>query len=600
MKRITPIILLAAALFAPLSMRAQVDKQVEVTKAYVPSVERATKLAVAPNMVDTVTMQPDIDYTITPLSLKTNLATAPIRPATVTYWEFNRPLPFYLKVGAGYPLNTALDFYASTQNPGTGYALAYVNHDGSYSKIRNDFGEKHNSTQLFNRIGAAAGKYVGRHVLEAEVNYTDRLTHAYGALQGVFIPADNPAVFTPGQAIRSGVGELRVRMGDDFLDLERLNFNVELYGSLFREYEVRQAGQYTVGADFSLGKRFGRHLFRLDLGGERWDRTKGSDYTDLVIRAGARYGYRGRGIDLVAGLDYCYDKVETAGSRISNYVLPYARLRFDLGQGYFVPFVELDGEWHNYSYESLTLLNPYTLYGTDLPKNGVDYNLRLGVDGNILGEKVAYRAYFGVTLAPDHLYWRAVALPDGGLSFEPERGRQTVASINVEVEYKPISRLHFSLGLHACQYRDTEDLEWCYDPAKAVCERRSWGNGEPAFRADAGMRYRGRKISFGIRADMQSVRSWSVWRPWSSSTGGGSSVQQWVGSATGTVSTQEYYPPMFRVPFTVDLCADFDWHVSNRVTIFAEGRNLCNSGLYRWAFFPELGANFTAGVKIQF
>ena len=159
MKRMLFVAALMAAL--PWGASAQVEKRVEVTKAYVPSVEGASKLAVVPDMTDTVKMRPEIDYTITPLSLQTTLATRPIRPATVTYWEFNRPLPFYLKAGMGYPFNSVLDFYASSQNPGTGYVVGYVNHEGRYSKIGNDFGVKNNSTRMFNRIGAAAGKYFG-------------------------------------------------------------------------------------------------------------------------------------------------------------------------------------------------------------------------------------------------------------------------------------------------------------------------------------------------------------------------------------------------------------------------------------------------------
>ena len=116
MKRMLFVAALMAAL--PWGASAQVEKRVEVTKAYVPSVEGASKLAVVPDMTDTVKMRPEIDYTITPLSLQTTLATRPIRPATVTYWEFNRPLPFYLKAGMGYPFNSVLDFYASSQNPG--------------------------------------------------------------------------------------------------------------------------------------------------------------------------------------------------------------------------------------------------------------------------------------------------------------------------------------------------------------------------------------------------------------------------------------------------------------------------------------------------
>ena len=159
MKKMLIVAALAAVL--PQLAAAQVEKQVEVTKAYVPKVESASKLAVQPDMTDTARMRPEIDYTITPLSLRTTLSPRPIRPATVTYWEFNRPLPFYLKAGAGYPLNSVLDFYASSQNPSTGYVVGYVNHEGRYADIKNDFGVKNNSTRMFNRIGAAAGKYFG-------------------------------------------------------------------------------------------------------------------------------------------------------------------------------------------------------------------------------------------------------------------------------------------------------------------------------------------------------------------------------------------------------------------------------------------------------
>lgn len=51
---------------------------------------------------------------------------------------------------------------------------------GCYSKIGNDFGVKNNSTRMLNRIGAAAGKYFGRHVLEGDLSYENRMYHRYG------------------------------------------------------------------------------------------------------------------------------------------------------------------------------------------------------------------------------------------------------------------------------------------------------------------------------------------------------------------------------------------------------------------------------------
>ncbi|MBR0330792.1 MAG: hypothetical protein IIX12_04245, partial [Alistipes sp.] len=77
MKRLLFTLLISCS---TLPLWAQVEKQVEVTKAYVPSLEQADKLAIIPDMTDTMTLRPEIDYTVTPLSLRTTLVTRPIRP----------------------------------------------------------------------------------------------------------------------------------------------------------------------------------------------------------------------------------------------------------------------------------------------------------------------------------------------------------------------------------------------------------------------------------------------------------------------------------------------------------------------------------------
>lgn len=176
-------ILLIAALCAvlPRTAGAQVRKEVEVTKEYIPSVEQAPKLPIAPDMTDTTQMRPEIAYAVSPFALNSPLELQPIHPTTVTFWNFNRPELCYLKAGAGYPLNSALDFHVATQHPNTGYALGYIHHEGRYADIRNDFDLKNKSMRMFNRAGAAAGKYIGKHIIEAAASYENRLSHRYGA-----------------------------------------------------------------------------------------------------------------------------------------------------------------------------------------------------------------------------------------------------------------------------------------------------------------------------------------------------------------------------------------------------------------------------------
>lgn len=576
--------LFAAALAAllPWSAGAQVEKQVEVTKAYVPALGSATKLAVEPDMTDTTRMRPEIDYAITPLSLQTTLQTRPIRPAQVTYWEFNRPKTFYVKAGAGYPFNTVFDFYASTQNPGTGYVVGYVNHEGRYADIRNDFGVKNNSVRMLNRIGAAAGKYVGRRVLEGEFSYENRAYHRYGAFYRVAEGAESEArpVVAPGALVDYGAADVAVRLGDDFKDLSRLNFDVSIRGGLFFDHSARtgsgdRARQTTVGASARIARGFGRHRFSLGVGYDLYSGRKSvlGFWTELV-RAGARYGIDGGLIRLEAGADYYYNRVSgTQGIKSHSYVIPFARLDFNLGTRGLKPFLEVDGGVYENSYRSLTQQNPYVENPAVVDKSSVDYNGRFGIGGSLWRGKMNYRVYGAFSIHDHHVYWlgnRTVSCDAAGTPameeecgcFTPVLARQTVTSINGEVEYRPVTTLKMMLGVHGYLYND--DVKY--------------GNGAPSFEGNFGIRYDGRKVAFGVGVLLQSERKWSVL------------VRD--GEEHRTVSAA--------VPFGADLRVDFGWRVSDAVTLFAEGRNLANRPLYAIAGYREYGANFTVGVKANF
>ena len=85
MKRFIYLILL---LVVPIVSSAQVAKQVEVEKNYTPIVGKAKKLAMVPDMTDTVMMHPDISYSFVPRSYETSLLTENFKPATISYWDF--------------------------------------------------------------------------------------------------------------------------------------------------------------------------------------------------------------------------------------------------------------------------------------------------------------------------------------------------------------------------------------------------------------------------------------------------------------------------------------------------------------------------------
>ncbi len=580
MKKIFCLAVLFAV--APCLLNAQVQKQVEVTKTYVPSVESAVKIPAVPDMVDTVKLRPEIDYTIVPLSLTRGFETRPIKPAKVTYWEFNRPRPFYIKAGAGYPLNSVFDFYASSQNPGTGYVVGYVNHEGRYADIKNSFNVKNNSVQLLNRIGAAAGKYFGRHTLEGEVSYENRLYHRYGA-SGSYIDDNSSAKAVGTGRPDYGDANVKLRFGDDFKDLSRLNFDIAVKANLFWDHSdfsgyTNPARQTGIGVQARLARRFGRHTLRVQGGFERMSGQKSLDgYAENLFNAGLRYGYAGNVVDFEAGADYYGDRIRSAES--GNYVIPYAHLRFDLGTKVLQPFAEADGGVYENSYRSLTRQNSYVFNPLTVAKSSVDYNFRFGVGGSLWRDKFIYRLYAGFSIRDNRLYWASLPINPSGPDavtlgyFIPVSGRQTVTSFNGEAEFRPMSNFRLILGVHGFIYND--EAVWRDGDRKA-----NLANGLPSFEALAKAQYDGRKVSFGVAAEMQSERRWTVGR--------------WDAGQAG------YVAGAFDAPFGIDLRINLDWHISGKVTFFAEGRNLANRKLYRYAFYPEYGANCTVGVKLDF
>ncbi|MBQ2728631.1 MAG: hypothetical protein IJF77_05370 [Alistipes sp.] len=561
------------AVMVPWSVMAQVEKQVEVSKNYVPSLEPATKLAIRPDKTDTMQLRPEIDYTITPLSLQTRLATRPIQPARVTYWEFNRPNPFYVKAGVGYPLQSVVDVYASTQNPGTGYALGYLNHEGRYAKIKNDFGLKNGSTRMANRVGAAAGKYLGRHIVEGDVHYDHRLFHRYGA----HYPSEWKHV--PGDQVGYSDVAATVRVGDDFQDLSRTNFEFKVAGDLFYDHSdligVAERGrQSNFGVQGRVARAFAKSRFDIGLGYTwMWGGRALENVDEHLLSSTIRYARHLARSSMEVGVDYYYNRSETATEeRTKHYVFPYVRLEFNLIKTAVKPFVEMDGRLQTNDFQSLATQNPYLPASTWLMKSTPEWAVRGGLMGYSKNNRFRYRAYLEGALQDDHIYWLLPVLDEAAPTMYaagwlvPWQERQTRYTMGAEVTYRPATNWVLDAAARFYAYDDEHKLQ----------------NGAPEWEAEFGVRYEGRKVRVGLRAVMQGERWWSMVM------------------SDDTKVIEERLIDRYKMPSAVDVQFDFEWRMSGMMALFVEGRNLLNSDLYDLPTMPEYGINALVGVRLTF
>lgn len=559
------IVLCLAVVALPAVAAAQVAKQVEVTKAYVPEVAEAVKLPIEPNMVDTVKMRPEIDYSISPKMYSTSLATHSFNPATVTYWEFNRPKNFYIKAGAGYPLNTIGDVYASIHNTRVGYLLAYLNHRGEYAKLPNYKKEKTDAMQMHNKVGVAGGLYCGKRIFEGDVNYNSEMYHRH-AFDGSDIDFEDM--------------EAKLRFGDNFTDLSRVNFEVAVVGNYFNDKagwlsvdNKRRLQEAHAGAKARVAREFKKHYFELAAGYDgRWGFWDLDDYADNTAMVGLKYGYKKELFELMVGADYYYDKVATR-EKASHYLLPQVKLRFNISQREFVtPFLEIESELESNSYHSLVKRNPYLDFvERNLSmRNSVNYDMRFGIEGRFAKDKFAYRLYAGMLFIENSIYWYNYDY----MWLRPISARRTVMSLNLDMDYKPISNLELSAGLHG--YVNNEF---------AKLDDKDIKGGRPKFDAYLKARYDFGKVAIGASSDFYGKTEWSSFERIDPAQAPESSNMQ-----MRTVVT----------PFCANVNLNVDWQVAKQCTLFLEGRNLANAKIYHWAWYRELGIHFTVGARVNF
>ena len=138
------------------------NRELDVTREYEPTVNSAVKLGIKPNMVDTASLRVDVDYEITPDPIQYRSEVTPIKPVSVSVDDLHEELPFYIKAGLGVPFQSVLDANISSIRNLNGKWGLYVNHYGSWSKRKNYDGLKTPGSQTFNTVGVFGEHRFGR------------------------------------------------------------------------------------------------------------------------------------------------------------------------------------------------------------------------------------------------------------------------------------------------------------------------------------------------------------------------------------------------------------------------------------------------------
>lgn len=551
------VILIVALSLATVELSAQVTKRVEVTKAYTPEINRAKKLMLEPDMSDTVTLRPDIDYSITPRSIESRLSQSLYQPMIVPLSESKatQSESLYTKVALGAPFSSLLDIYASKPLSGGGYIMGYINHSGDYGKRDNIYGESTSANQSQNVLGVAVRKTYNEKQAETNVYYVHDIWDRYATPT----PEDNHVRYQ-----RLGVDG---SYGDNYSDWSRWNFATDVGLDMFWANGGNDVTSFDLGVN--AGHKLG--MGKLYLGAEFYLAKGSGDYQNNSISFESSYTFTLKKLDFKLGAVYLYDVVDSdvADSKDSN-ILPSLKVKSNHFSG-FKPFVEIDTKLQRNDFASLTDINPYIESGQYLGQNTTTYNFRAGIEGDLLNQKLTYRLYTEYSTSENGLYW-VFATPEylmDDVTMELGEDNFYIAdlddkdalSLNIDAEYRVCRSFKVNMAMSLTDYHGSY-LEV----------------GEPKFELSLGAEYKVDKLTIGIGADYMSKR-----------------YNTYVNSIASPISYAR-----IKTPQSINLKASAQLRVKQNLAIFIDLDNLMSDDVYQWAGYKEYGASVMAGVKIQF
>ena len=538
----------------PLS--AQEHKQVEVTKNYTHEVVPAKKITAPTEISDAPVIEPEIIYNVNPETWQVVLDDHNFKPAKAGYADdFYRPQNFFASIATGYPLATDAVVRYTAHNKHLGYFGVGIDHEANFAARTNGYGEEltvANSYSMSNVLNVAGGLIVGRQMLEASLDYGNDIVNRYG-------------MKTPDRLYFHD-GNLSVRYGDDFVDLSRLNFGVEVEGGCWSQHlpvaaETMRVGEYNVNVGANVARDFKGNIVGITAGFGLWQGAKNTDYRDMAVNVGASYARSFGIINLATEVGYMYDKV-AGREKASHFFLPAVRLDFDFGKVEAQPYIEFETNIQHNGVEALYDQNEFIAY---MPMQDMfnrvastrSYDLHFGVAGSDKSAKVAYRVYLGSSFIRDQMFWYVNEIGTFGFS----QGDNTRLFAGAEVEYHPIGGL--KLGAMARAHLDNTDAVYAVS--------------DPKIKASILAEYSLKRWKFGISGDFIGHREWS-----GSDFVDGKSVVA------------------FEADAIFDLHADVAFRVKNGVELFVNGYNLLNQDIYDYAYYNRNNIGFLAGVKIDF
>lgn len=583
------------------------EREVDVSRDYVPDMGAAPRLDVHPAAADTTLLRPEFDYSIRPEAWGEAFSVDALGAENVSA-PGGGGYPFTLRVGGGFPGQSLLDVsYYGLSGSGVGYG-AWLNHYGRYNRLRNDLGLKKRATETGNSIGVYASVPVSHSVtLSGEAGFDYDLRSRYGLWmwQGEYAQPLLPELMK--STLQShATPHARFVIGNDFTDLSYINWRAGVDGYHIQDRDDAREGGFGLFAD--AARTFGVQTLRLNLSvRDRWGSHGLDAVTNELWLMGLRYELELGRLEVGFGADAAADY---DGDSYTWFLLPKAYARLDLGgDGRAVLYATLDSRMEDNGMRSLVARDPYfsssarfwgrySWYDALDPMctNARHYELRGGMSGNIAGA-FSYNLFAGGLRVKDAaalatFFNKFYPLSLGTVGVVPYRQYEAFTA-GAEIEARISPAISAGAKVRYCDYDvkksrafDLRDGQINLTP--------NFVPGVPEYEGEVYAKYERDKLYVRVSAGFTGKRTFlevlNIAGPIGDAEDGG----------TPERGDDEFRVNGQRHGSVLTLGFEAEYRLKPELGIFLEGENLTDRKLYPYNHYRGHGVSITAGVKFSF
>ena len=364
MKRILLIIALSGTAF---SLAAQINKDVEVTRNYDPTVMDAQKIWYEPtNIADSTNVRDGFSYSIFPKSSPGNFGLSPISSAKIID-NNNAPSGVgYIRAGVGYQISPLLDFYISNKNTESVLVGFYANHRSFFGKTKlkgTQHTEKVKSNFMNNDLGLFTNFYLDGSTVTVNADYSRRDLYLYGfdpdinTLIPIVSSDDNYKramnLFNGNVLWKSDrdAGEVFYSLGASYQLFNMRDKFIGTRSDMMKENAFAVSG--LLGADLDDDAQSVSIAARAAL----YNRNDALDTlgSNVLLSALPSWSYKDDYLSVKLGAQYLLDSYN---SKLKHRVYPAVAVSYKI-HDYFTPTLEIKGETEVNNFRKLALENNY-------------------------------------------------------------------------------------------------------------------------------------------------------------------------------------------------------------------------------------------------